>query len=240
MFENLLDEVLTEYYAKELLIYSTVPEHKFSLKHRRAMKKIFKVYDHNTEPLRSKTVQSTAYGFSEHKFRLTPKRLLVLVIVILLATLAGCAATYFISQSFRGEIYSDNTELFPINLENCPTTIEEKYFFPEIPEGFEIYKTNSTPFFESTSYKNKQTGQTITFSQHVKEGFDSIHFNTEKMELVEIEINGHYGLFLDVSAEENIAYCVIWDNGDYILEIGSNLDKNSLLNLAKSAKILEN
>lgn len=94
MFENLLDEVLTEYYAKELLIYSTVPEHKFSLKHRRAMKKMFARYKLNTKPFCLQSAQSAVFDFSEHRFCLTPKRLFVLVMVILFATLAGCAIDF--------------------------------------------------------------------------------------------------------------------------------------------------
>lgn len=237
MLENLLDEVLTEYYTKEFSNYSTVPEHKFSLKHRIAMKKIFKRYEFNTMQLRSKAVN--IFGFSERKFRLTLKRLLVLVIIVLLAALAGCSIVYFTSQGFRREVHSDNTELFAINLENCPTVIEEKYFLPEIPEGFEVLQTTSSPFNEYISYINKQTGKTIAFIQYVKSEFDSIHFTTEKGELVEVEINGQYGLLIDLSDEENIFFDVIWDNGDYILEISGNSLKNELLDLAQSAKILE-
>lgn len=239
MFENLLDEVLTEYYTKEFSIYSTVPEHKFSLKHRIAMKKIFKRYELNTMLLRSKEVLSPLSDFSERKFLLTPKRLLVLVIIVLLAALAGCSIVYFTSYSFRGEVHSDNTELFAINLENCPTVIEEKYFLPEIPEGFEVLQTTSSPFNKYISYINKQTEQTITLRQSVKSEFGSIHFNTEKGELIEIEINGHNGLLIDLSDEENTFFDIIWDNGDYILKISGNLPKNDLLNLAQSAKVLE-
>ena len=239
MLENLLDEALTEYYTKEFSIYSTVPEHKFSLKHRIAMKKIFKRYKRNTLQLRSTAVPSAVYDVSERKFRLTPKRLLVLLIIILLAALAGCSIVYFTSQGFRREIHSDNTELFAVNLENCPTAIGEKYFLPEIPEGFEVLQTTSSPFNEYISYINKQTGQTIAFIQYVKSEFDSIHFNTEKGELVEVEINGQYGLLIDLSDEENTFFNVIWDNVDYILEISGNLPKNKLLNLAQSAEILE-
>ena len=234
MFENLLDEVLTEYYLKEFPIYSTVPEHNFSLKHRIAMKKIFKRYERNTKELRSKPAQGAS------KLRFTPKRLSVLAIIIILAALAGCTAAYFISQSFRGEVYSDNTELFPINLDNCPTIIEEKYYLPELPEGFEISYTNSTPFHEFVSYRNEQTGQIINFDQCVKSEFGSTHYNTEKGELVEVEINGHSGVLLDRSDDNQNYTNIIWDNGDYILKLLGNLDKNDLLNLAKCAKVLDN
>lgn len=233
MFENLLDEVLTEYYLKEFPIYSTVPEHNFSLKHRIAMKKIFKRYERNTKELRSKPAQGAS------KLRFTPKSLSVLAIIIILAALAGCTAAYFISQSFRGNVHSDNTELFPINPDNCPTIIEEKYYLSELPEGFEISYTSSTPFHEYVKYRNEQTGQRISFDQWVKSEF-STHYNTEKGELIEVEINGYSGIFLDISDDKRNSTGVIWDNGDYIFELVGDLDKNSLLNLAKSAEVLEN
>ena len=241
MFENLLDEVLTEYYMNEFSFCSTVPEHKFSLKHRLAMKKIFKRFERNVDCLRSKhfETQAAAIDFTERRFRFTPKRVLLLVIIILLATLAGCSVVYFTSQNFRGKVYSDNTELFPINTENCPTTIEEKYYLPEIPDGFEVLQNSSNPFYEFVSYINRQTGQTISLGQYVKSEFHSFHFNTEKGDLIEVEINGCYGLFIDLSDEENNISDVIWDNGDYILKVSGNFTKSILPDLAESTKILE-
>ena len=234
MTESVLKSILEEYAEREWARYADVPEHVFSQKHNRSMKRVFRLYEKNTRKFRT-------YSASRPmpKIKFTRKNIMLIMLIVFLAVLTGCAATYFMSQSFRGEVYSDNTELFPINLENCPTIIEEKYFLPEIPDGFEVYDTKSTPFSTYISFINKQTGQTISFSQHVKEGFDSIHFNTEKGELVEVEINGHYGLFLDVSDEENISSGVIWDNGDYILEVTGNLTKYEVINLAKSAEIYQ-
>lgn len=34
-------------------------------------------------------------------------------------------------------------------------------------------------------------------------------------------------------------YIVAWDNGDYILGIWADLSKSEIINLAKSAKVLE-
>lgn len=229
MTDSVLRSLLEESFEREWAAYANAPEFKTSKKHERTMKRIFKRCEKNTRKL---------YSQSTVESRNISKRIMIAVMVIILAVLSGCSAAHFISQSFREEVYSDNTELFPINLENCPTIIEEKYYLPKIPEGYEVLQTSSTPFSEYISYINGQTGQTISFSQYVKSEF-SFHYNTEKSELIEVEINGHYGLFLNVSAEKNIAYCVIWNNGDYILEIGGDLDKNSILNLAKSAEIYQ-
>ena len=157
-----------------------------------------------------------------------------------MAILAGCAANCFISQSFRGEVHSDNTELFPINLENCPTVIEDKYYLSELPEGFEIVSIRLNPFSMTLIYENKQTGKTITFNQMTKPEFTPIHYNTEKSELVKVEINGYSGVFLDISNDKQTFTGIIWDNGDYILELFGDMTKNNLINLANSAKISEN
>lgn len=236
MYDSLLDEVLTQYYEEEFSKYPGSPEHKFSLKHRRAMKKIFKLYEKNTECLRPKpSLKPTP----THKVRLTPRNALILVLIIFLGILVGCTTIYFISQSFRGDIYSEYTRIFPIDTENCPTVIEEKYYLSEPPEGYEIVKTGSSPFLEYIYYENKSTGQMISFIQEVKPDYGPINLNTENYKLEEVEINGHCGLCIDFSNDELISSCVIWDNVDYILELSADLFKNELIDLAKSTKVLE-
>lgn len=230
MSECVFDTVLQEWAENEWEGYSDAPGFKTSKKHDRAMRRIFKRYERNTRKLRPQ---------AEIKTMVVRKRIIVALVVIILAVFTGFTAAYFISRGFRGRVYSEYTELFPIKTENCPEYIEAKYYLPELPEGFEILDTDSTPFYEHIAYKNKQTGQTITLEQWVKPEYDSTHLNTEMVELVELEINGHPGVFLDFSNDEQYSTIVIWDNGDYIFEISADLPKNYLVNLAKSAKVLE-
>ena len=102
-----------------------------------------------------------------------------------------------------------------------------------------IFYLSSTPFNETIIFENTKTDQTITFYQMVKNKFNSVHFNTENNELVELEINGHYGLYLERSRNNNNRSYIIWDNGNYILEIAGNLNKNDITKLAKSAKLIK-
>lgn len=99
--------------------------------------------------------------------------------IFLGAALAGYAVMYFVSNSFRGKVNNDNTELFVINTENCPSTIEDIYYLSDLSDNFEVLSTNSTPFSEYISYQNKATGQTFSFTQWVKAVFGSSHYNTE-------------------------------------------------------------
>ena len=223
--------VIEEWAKRDWESYADTPEIKTSKKHNRAMQRIFKRYERNTRKFRPHL---------EIRIRTIRRRITVALLVIILAVITGFTAAYFISQSFRGKVHSDSTELFPIDTENCPIVIEERYYLPELPEGFELLSSSPTPFSETIIYKNDLTGQTITFGQWTKPDFDSTHYNTEKGELVEIEINGHSGVLLDVSTDTRNATIVIWDNGKYILELFGNLTKSDLLDLAKSAKKLEN
>lgn len=68
--------------------------------------------------------------------------------------------------------------------------------------------------------------------QTVKEKY-KCNYNTEGYEIQKLDVNGHDGFLIEFNGY-NI---IIWDNGDYILELHSTLDKNELLDLAKSTKI---
>ena len=201
------------------------------------MNRIFKLYEKNTECLRTRV--SPDYS-SKHKLKLTPKTLLIIVAMVFLAALVGCTAAYFISQNFRGDVNNEFTNIFLVNTENCPTIIEERYYFSEIPEGYELYEDESTPFDSCISYKNMSTGHIISLSQSVKNGYGTHHLNTEHYKLEEVEINGNSGLCIDYSDAIQARVLILWDNGDYILEITADMNKNEVVDLAKSTKVLEN
>ncbi|MGN0684313.1 MAG: DUF4367 domain-containing protein [Oscillospiraceae bacterium] len=161
-------------------------------------------------------------------------------IFCIFAALAGCTVAYFISQSFRGDVHKEFTRIFPIETANCPPTIEEKYYLPELPEGFEVLETVSTANFVGIIYNNLSTGETITLRQFVKTDFSPIYYNTEKCDFQEIDINGHSALLMDYSSIGEKYSGVLWDNGDYAIELFGNLPKNEIIDLAKTAKVCEN
>lgn len=229
MSESILKSILEESARLEWDKYENVPEHKFSLKHRLAMKRIFKLYEKNTRAIHS--------AAQPKRFRLTRKAALTAIVIVFLAAIAGCSAAHFISQSFRGEVHSDYTRIFPIDTENCPETIEEKYYLSEIPERFVLLETDTTLFSVYTCYIDYSTRETITFQQYIKTDFGTHHLNTEHHQIEEIDVNGQVGLCIDFSDSEQTCSLLMWDNGDYIIEIHADLDKKTLLNLAETTKI---
>lgn len=231
-FKNILAEICEE----EIAELNKFPPFKPSLRHRLAMKRIFALYEKKTHITAS---NPPIIPTSQSKHLHLSKRLIILFAVIICAVLlTGFMLVYF-SKNFHGTVYNDNTQLFAKNTENCPITIEYEYYLSNLPDGFEMVEHDLLSFYVYTLYENTSSGQVITFSQYTKEKFTP-HYNTEHDNFEEIDINDHHGIFIDFSDNEHFGSIVVWDNGDYILEIVGDLSKNILADLAKSAKILNN
>lgn len=235
MNESVFKEILGDALKSGLAEFDNVPEHKFSLKHRIAMKRIFSRFERNVRKPRAYEHAEPLIK-DEHKTRLNfRQRLLIsLLVIILMSFLVGWIAV-FVSEKFHGTVYSDNTELIAVDIAGSPTTIEHKYVPVSIPEGFELVKTDSSPFDVYARYKNNHTGQGITFCQYTKAIYKP-HLNTEHYRIEEIMINDKSGLYIDFSDQDNNHTLLVWDNGDYILEISADLDKTEALNLANFNK----
>lgn len=232
MNDYVLKRVLEKSLMRELAKYDNAPKHKFSLKHRLAMKRVFAGYERNVRNLREKE-QINSSSLSEHKSQLSLKKRLFFatVVIILMTFLVGWTVVY-VSEKFHGTVYPDNTLLTAVDLENCPQTIQTKYALVSVPEGFEIIETVSSPMVESTRYLNENTCQEITLWQCAKASFRP-HCNTERHSFEEISINGKSVLFIDFSDKNRSNSLVLWDNGDYIIEILADFDKSALLDLVK-------
>lgn len=239
MNENILEDIVAESYRREYEQYDNAPEHNFSIKHKLNMKRIFARYTRNVNKIKQieskRHFEETAYS---HSLSLRQKLFVAVLIIVLMTLLVGWVAVY-ISKDFHGTVYHDYTQIFPVDTDNCPQRIECRYELSEIPDGFELVETVSSPTIVSTKYKNKSTGATFAIVQNVKSHHDP-NINTEHQKIEEIDINGNIGLCLDFSDEKHSSSLIVWDNGDYIIDIGGDLPKDALANLAKSTKKIEN
>ncbi len=231
MNEITLDEILVSAHDVEFSQYYNVPEHVFSRKHDRAMKRIFKAYEKKTAFLPNDVMHKES---AVSHFRWNRKTVFIILMLIFLAVLVGCSAIVYYLGGFRTDVYTDNTQLFPIDFTDCPQKIEEVYYLSGLSEEFELLEESISDTSVYTSYINSAAGITITFHQSIKEAFEP-HYNTEYSDLEEISIGENKGIGL----EGKIDYIAAWDNEDYILEIWADLPKSEIINLAKSAKVLE-
>ena len=240
MSEKVLKEIMLEVHRIECGIIDDLPDYKPTLRHRLAMKRIFARFEKNTRKLRiAGTIQEPP--ITEHKTRrysLKQRLIIAMLIIILMTFLVGCvnAIVKFVSEHFNGTVYDDNTQLFVVNLDNCPQTIEYQYALADIPEGFKLIETIPSSTNVYTLYSNELTGQVITLNQWVKSHF-SLHYNTEENTFEEIRTNDTMGLFIDFSHNDKKNSTIIWDNEDYIIEISADLDKNHAMNLLNITKL---
>ena len=236
MSETLFKEILGEFVKRNYAEFDNAPEHKFSLKHRLAMKRIFSRYERNVHKLRKneKTDTSLTNIYKPHT-NLKQRLIIVTVIVILMTLLVGWVVV-FVSGNFSGTVYSDKTHFTITDPEGSPQTIEYKYALASVPEGFEMTKTDLSPIHVYTLYTNNSTKQTITLRQWVKSSFER-NYNTENHEVEDVIINGCLGFCIDFSDEKHNSSLVVWDNGDYIMEVLGSLAKDDIMSLSKIDKI---
>ena len=247
MAECAFDLALEEWADREWEELADAPEFEISKKRERAMKRIFRLYERNTRKFRPRP---------DVKVGSVTKKVLIAVLAVFLALIAGCAATYFIS-GFRNMVYPEGISLFLYNgTDNCPSTLENTYYLSKLSEDYSVVHKSDGDVYRSFLYQNTQTGKLVMFRYGVKSRYEVLPtwFDTESGKLSEIKINGSYGVyyendrtphiginnlfgaFRDHDDTSNINSCV-WDNGDYIFEIYSDLPKKDIMNLAKSTKV---
>lgn len=209
-----LSEIMEEVYRLDFAQYDNPPYHFFSFRHRKAMKRLFNPSNG------SKNVGSSSK---------IGRRVLILVIAaftVLVSVTAGAAMI----RGFSRKVHKDNTQLFAVDTVNCPQTIEYLYYLPEIPEGYEFCEQMSESVYVYTSYINS-SNKTMILHQFVKKVY-SVHYDNEYSVFEELEINGKYAVFRGTEKGGSL----VWDNGDYVLQISGNFTKEELITLATSVE----
>lgn len=221
--EYSLDMILEEVCRLDFEEFGSPAAHRYSLRHRIRINKILSEY--------AKNARSNIIGVKKINRRFVTAA----VVIILLAAMAVTAVAALIINGFIQIEHSDNTQLFVENIENSPTTIEYLYYLPELPQGYEYWDGGVTITEACSIYLEEGTANTLLFTQIVKSEFIG-HYNNEGYTVEAIEINGHNGIFIDYSNETQSSSCIVWDVGDYILQLEVLLPKNEAIKLAESAK----
>jgi len=219
--EELLRRALEEVYEHEFDKYEVKRPHFFSFRHRRMMRKLFK----QLETKNKSTNTTQAYHYKPEKKR--PAAFIVAIIIsILLSATAAAIAIY----SFGFKKQPDHTIAFSENIENSPSIIEYVYVIEPLSDGFEESKRTTGSVVSNITYQNDKS--ILFLKQYVKKKY-ICNYNTEGYEIKKIDVNGHDGFYVKLKNDNFL----VWDNGDYVLELYSTLDKDELLNLSKYMKI---
>ena len=137
--------------------------------------------------------------------------------------------------SFITNMFSSHSEIRsdPEDSKQYPATIESKY---DITEGVDGYSREIT--LDNNSEVNllySQGDNSIELEQHIVDGFTG-YYNTEGAAIEHIDINGHdaIGWF-----DNHNYYHLIWNNGEYVIVISSNIGRSELIGIAKSVQKVE-
>ncbi len=158
---------------------------------------------------------------------------IAVTIIILSASTLSVKAVREAIYDFIVNIFGNHTTVsVNINSEiDYPAIIEEEYEISNLPDGFELVDRNRDDGTIFSAYSNGD--QYIFFEQFVHDSY-TVDFDNEHSEIE---------YYTDESGQEYIIqnteqdYCISWDNGEYVLKITSNLDKNNILYLCKSTKL---
>lgn len=213
MSEELFKEALLEACEKEFAPFETGKAHRFSRAHKRKIK-------------------AMCTEFSRRKARKLPlkKRLLIAMCAVIFAVTSGITAGAAVKGFVRKE-QIDHTEVRLADMESSPKTIEYEYYLPEIPEHYVLDEKYSEKWFVHTSYIKFGTTRSMVLKQDIRENYKAL-LDNERHTLEDIDVNGHKGLYLG----DEKSSVLIWDNGDYVLEISGDFDKDAMLKLARSLK----
>lgn len=225
MNEYFLEDILEEAYKLDFAEHENPPEHRFSLKHKIRMRKIFSLYKKNT-----KHYNTSLYTMS------VKMSLKWALIVIILAALTVTAAA--VTITFLRKEHEDNTQLFAANIEGAPIILEEIYYLSAVPNGYECTTDNISNVDHTQIYTFKDTDISFMFYQCVKSEY-SKHYDNERSNLKETKLGSYPAiLYIDDSEKDEIVSLIVWDNGDYIFELVGGFSEKDLRTLAESVKII--
>lgn len=231
-----IDELISGYYERELLKAEDIPTPKFTLLHKVRMNGIFRQFAKNKSLLSEKENSVSTSAEAPLKPLAFRKRLLIAALIIILLAFMTGFVTIFVSKGFKGVVYWDNTHIFAVNAEGCPSEIMREYVLSVVPEGFEKEQTVSEEIKAVTVYKNSATDQKMIFSQYTKSAFNA-HISTEGYKLRETRINGRSTVYIEYDKQTDISSIVIWEDQDYILELNCDFGLEKALDLVRENSI---
>ena len=112
--------------------------------------------------------------------------------------------------------------------------IEEEYEI-DVPDGFELEEYHSDDNLINCCYSNGE--DYIRFEQYPAGTYSANYDNEHHIHYNYTDDEGQEYLVYESTKSTNLTF--IWNDGQYVFEISSNLDKEDIVDLCKSTKIKE-
>lgn len=115
----------------------------------------------------------------------------------------------------------------------APQTIEDFYDITyNLPE-YEVLHESKNEFIYWKIYQYDDI--MVELKQYVKKQYHT--FIDTETEITTVDINGHEAIYY--FNDTTYFHSLIWDNGEYVIYIRANVDKNTFLKIAKSVEKVE-
>lgn len=164
------------------------------------------------------------------------KRVVCIAVIILVASsvtvmsvgvLRNAVADFFVS------IYEKFSTVQSVDDTTAPLTIEDIYEITYDLSRFTIYYEDYNEYSLYITYIKDNI--VIDYVQYTKEMYDE-NVNTENAVISTLIINGYEAIYFQ---DNHQFYHLIWDNGDYIISLYSNIGKDALIDIAESVQKVE-
>lgn len=163
--------------------------------------------------------------------------IIVMFLVVSFTTVMSVEALRKPFLDFLSRIFSDHTTIESVlDLDgDYPETIEERYEITEGLEGFYLNSENQNYNLVSLFYSNDYEHYYISLYQSTIYNYKS-SYNTEGTTISTIKINNRDAI---AYYDNQGYYHLVWNNGEYIIELHSNIGKDALINIAENVKKVE-
>lgn len=136
---------------------------------------------------------------------------------------------------FIMNIFEDHSDISFEDDGKHPDTIQDIYEIGYDMSDYEISFEVNNDKMRSVEYMDNK-GNSIVFEQYVEDAFN-LRINTEDATVSHIDLNGYDAMYY---YDNNSFNNLIWDNGQYIFYISSNLTKEKTISVAESVQKVEN
>lgn len=219
-----VNDIFEEACKREFSEFDDSSQHKFSFSHKRRMKKIFKLYALN------KAQPETAA--KKPAKRLSAAFMLAAAVLGLTAVSITASGVY---NGFAQKEYTHYTNLLSVDYESGPSSIEYIYE-PDLSADYEIVSRDINTVRCWTDIENHTTGKIISLEQSVKKEYAG-HYDNNHSTYTTVYVSEIPALYIETEYKAENFGTLIWDNGDYILELSGYISQTELINLAESLKI---
>ena len=196
-------------------------DHVFSLEYTRKTEKLIKRQKKKYYPLICTSARRTAC-------------VIIAFFVISITTVLSVEALRTPFHDFITRVFSSHSEVRSFDDGgDYPDKIENIYEIKYDLSDYQVIYTVQSEKHRNIDYQHES--DIICFAQDTVKSYNK-NFNTENAELESVDIDGHEAIgFLD---NQNY-YTLIWNNGEYVIQISSNIGKDALIEIAKSVQKVE-